>query len=196
MSAAVAPASARGHGRARRCRTCPATGRPTARAAASVRASASPTWAAETGERRRHSVPAVGAREDAVREAVDRAQPAVRRDHGSAGPLLRAAGRSAHLPVADQDEVHSDPRGGLHPVRARPVLPGRLAERQASRRSRSAVVGALDRPLRERRHAGRGHGRIQRQDVAGSDGPSAHRAAASDRALQARRREARWSSTW
>ena len=29
------------------------------------------------------------------------------------------------------------------------------------RRSGSAVVGALDRPLRERRHAGRGHHRLQ-----------------------------------
>ena len=38
--------------------------------------------------------------------------------------------------------------------------------------------------------------RLHRQDVARSDGPSAHRAAASDRALQARGRDARWSSTW
>ena len=46
-------------------------------------------------------------------------------------------------------------------LRARPVLPCRVVERKAPGGSRSAMVGALDRPLRERRHAGRGHDRVQ-----------------------------------
>ena len=61
---------------------------------------------------------------------------------------------------------------------------------QTSGRAGSAVVGAFDRPLRERRHPGRGHGRLQRQDVAGSDGPSPNGQDAPDRALQADQREA------
>ena len=96
--------------------------------------------------------------------------PIFRRDDGSAGPLLRAAGRAAHLHVADQDEVLPTPEAVYILYELRALLSGRLAERQASRGSGSAVVGPLDRIVRKRRHAGRGHGRVQRQDVAGSDG--------------------------
>ena len=56
--------------------------------------------------------------------------------------------------------------------------------RQAPGRSGSDVVRALDRALR-RRHAGRGHRRLQRQVLVRLQGPPAHRAPAHRRTLHA-----------
>ena len=57
----------------------------------------------------RHPVSAVGARKDDVRENVNRTRSAVWQHDRSAGALLRAAGRAAHLSVADQAPLHKTP---------------------------------------------------------------------------------------
>ena len=79
-------------------------------------------WRQKKGAGRRHPLSAVGAGGDDEGEDLDRTRSEVRRVDGPAGPLLRAAGRAAHLPVADQDEVHSDSGSRVHPVRVRSVL--------------------------------------------------------------------------
>ena len=85
----------------------------------------------------------------------------------------------AHRPDAD---AHLLPLRGQHPQ-----LPADLHGRpSASRRSRPHVVRPLDRAMGGR-HAGGGHGGLQRQVLVRLQGPPSHRAAAHRGALHAHR---------
>ena len=114
----------------------------------------------EAGTGRRHPVPAVGARKDDVREDVDRTDPQFGNTTDPQVLYCEPPGVPHIYLWPIKHQVHPDAGGGVHPPRARSVLSRRLVEQQASRRSGSAVVGTLDRLVRERRHAGRGHGRL------------------------------------